>query len=385
MFYYSRSTPERIILIRGQVPSFRIPYIVLHEVQHYIQKVEGFGNGGNRYLAQIINAVGGSSTKMFLNTMTAFVNEVYEKADIIDVLSLQNHIGILSADSKTPSQVRGLVTMLQNLCTTNQILKESASDFAYTLLHIYTFAFEKKRIVTQVVEKYFDKKYIELFEEALKQSQAILLKNQSLIAKGWTPNDISILNFQTYEALMGETESRFVQNTSQVDAELRDYFALYSSETIDPYKITVINESEISEAPENIKAAIETHDGSYIIHLRSQYSNTINLLHEVGHIIYDILVDVGIVNPLDPKIEREANMNGYTQSEEYICDSFVDYVQRKNFEAALTEDMNEERKITNYNTFDKYFDSILLYNPNPIDAVGIKRRTEFVKMILKSL
>lgn len=384
-YYYSRAAPERIVLVRGNVPIYRIPYIVLHEVQHYIQRVEGFGNGGNRHLAEIINAVGGSSTKMFLNTMTAFVNEVYEKADIIDVLSLQNHIGIISADSKTPSQVSNLVKLLQNFCTTNVILKESASDFAYTLLHIYTFLSDKKRIVTQIVEKYFQKEYIDLFEEALKQSQAILLKNQSLIAKGWTPNDISILNFQTYEALMGETESRFVQNTSKIDAELRDYFALYSAETIDPYKITVINESEISEAPQNIKAAIETDDGSYIIHLTSQYSNTVNILHEVGHIIYDILVDVGIVNPLDPKIEQEAIINGYMQSEEYICDSFVDYVQRKNFEAGLTEDMNEERKITNYNTFDKYFDSILLFNPNPIDAVGIKRRTEFVKMILKSL
>lgn len=384
-YYYSRSTPERIVLMRGRQPMISIPYIILHEVQHYIQKIEGFGNGGNLYLADVINAVGGSSTKQFLNTMEAFVDEVYKKADVIDVISLANYIGLLSSDSRTPSQVTNLVLKLQTFCTTNVFLKESASDFAYTLLNIYTFAFEKKRIVTQTVEKYFDKKYIELFEDTLKQSAAVLQKNQSLIAKGWTSRDIYMLNFQTYQALMGETESRFVQNTSKVDAELRDYFALYSSETIDPYKVTVINEAEISETPQKIKAAIESVDGYYIIHLPDEYSNTINILHEVGHIIYDILVDDGIVNPLDPNIEQEAKSNGYNQSEEYICDSFVDYVHRKNFEAGLTEDLNEERKITNYNTFDKYFDGILLYNPNPIDAVGIKRRTEFVKMILKSL
>lgn len=384
-YYYSRSTPERIVIMRGRQPIITIPYIILHEVQHYIQKVEGFGNGGNLYLADVINAVGGNSTRQFLNTMNAFVDEVYNKADSIDVLSLENYLGIISSDSRTPSQVSNLVGKLQTFCTTNAILKESASEFAYTLLNIYTFAFEKKRIVTQVIEKYFDKKYIDLFEETLKQSEAVLLKNQSLIAKGWTPRDIYMLNFQTYQALMGETESRFVQNTSRVDAELRDYFALYSSETIDPYKITVINEAEISEIPQKIKAAIETVDGYYIIHLPDEYSNTINILHEVGHIIYDILVDESIVNPLDPFILKEANNNGYKESEEYICDSFVDYVQRKNFEVGLTEDMNEDRKITNYNTFDEYFESILLYNAVPPNEVAIKRRLEFINMILKSL
>ena len=78
--------------------------------------------------------------------------------------------------------------------------------------------------------------------------------------------------------------------------------------------------------------------------------------------MYDILVDVEIINPLDPNIEKEAKDNGYEQSEEYICDSFVDYVQRKNFDVGLTEDMDENRKVTNFKTFDEYFESILLYN-----------------------
>jgi len=117
--------------------------------------------------------------------------------------------------------------------------------------------------------------------------------------------------------------------------------------------------------------------------LPSEYSNTINILHEVGHIIYDILVDEEIVNPLDPYIEKEAIKEGYESSEEYICDSFVDYIQRKKFDVGLVEDMDENRKVTNYDKFDEYFETILLYNSIPLNEVGIKKRLNFLNIVEK--
>lgn len=383
-YYYSKSIPERIVLMRGREDMTRIIFILLHEVQHYIQKVEGFGNGGNLYLADVINAVGGESTKQFINTMNAFVDLVYEKSESVDVETLKNYIRLMN-HSETPKEVANLVSKLEDLCQSNTSLREGASEFGYILLNIYTFTFKNKSVVTSIVEKFFDKKYIKVFEQSLKQSEAVLLKNQGLIAKGWTSRDIYMLNFQTYQALLGETESRFVQSTAYVDAELRDYFGLYTSEIIDPYKITVINENQFATTPQNIQAAIEQVDGYYIIHLKDEYSNTINILHEVGHIMYDILVDVEIINPLDPNIEKEAKANGYEQSEEYICDSFVDYVQRKNFDVGMTEDMDENRKVTNFKTFDEYFESILLYNSITPNEVMMKKRLNFVNSILKSL
>jgi hypothetical protein len=381
-YYYTNKSPERIVLMRGSVDMTSLRYIVLHEVQHYIQKVEGFGNGGNLYLADIINAVGGESTRAFLNTMDAFVEEVFEKSSTIDIGRLRNYFGPVSLP-KQPKEVVSLVNKLLDMCTDNTTLRENAAEFSYILLNIYTFTFQNKAVITSIVSTFFDKKYIKLFEDTLKQSQAVLLKNQGLINKGWTPRDIYMLNFQTYQSLLGEAESRFVQNTANVDEELRDYFSLYSSETLETYKITVINENNLIQNQKVIKAAIEQANGYYIIHLPSEYSNTINILHEVGHIIYDILVDEQIVNPLDPFIESQAKKDGYETSEEYICDSFVDYIQRKKFDVGLVEDMDENRKVTNYDKFDEYFDTILLYNSIPLNEVGLKKRLNFINILTK--
>lgn len=383
-YYYSKSIPERIVLMRGRVDMVELPYIVLHEIQHYIQKVEGFGNGGNLYLADLINSVGGENTKQFINTLNSFIDLVYEKSNSLDVDLLRRDISSIITN-ETPKGAENLILKLQDVCQSNTSLKEGSADFAYILLNLYTFEFKNKNAVKSIIEKFFDKKYIIVFEDTLKQSEAILLKNQSLIAKGWNTRDIRMLNFQTYLSLLGETESRFVQSTTKISEELRDYFALYSSETIDPYKVTVINENDFSNSPKTIKAAIESVNGYYIIHLPDEYSNSINILHEVGHIMYDILVDLEIVNPLDPFIEKEAKSYGYEQFEEYICDSFVDYVQRKNFDVGLTEDMNEDRTIKNYTLFDDYFESILLNNSTPINEISMKKRLNFVNAILKSL
>ena len=381
-YNYSNKSPERILLMRGTVDLVSLQYIVLHEVQHYIQKVEGFANGGNLYLADIINAVGGESTRAFLNTMSAFVEEVFVKSSTIDVIRLRRDI-LSVAILNSPKEVFSFVNKLSDMCTDNTTLRENATEFSYILLNFYTFTFQNKASITNIVSTFFDKKYIKLFEDTLKQSQAVLLKNQGLINKGWTPRDIYMLNFQTYQSLLGEAESRFVQNTVNVKEELRDYFSLYTSETLETYKITVINENNLMQNQKVIKAAIEQANGYYIIHLPSEYSNTINILHEVGHIIYDILVDDEIVNPLDPYIEKEAIKEGYENSEEYICDSFVDYIQRKKFDVGLVEDMDENRKVTNYDKFDEYFETILLYNSIPLNEVGIKKRLNFLNIVEK--
>jgi len=383
-YYYSKAAPERIVLMRGQLEAQRLMYVVLHEIQHYVQKVEGFGNGGNLYLADLINSVGGGSTREFINTMGSFVKEVESKALDIDMAKLRNYLNLL-IHRETPNQVKSLVLKCVELAQSNIILKEGHADFAYTLLNIYTFTFKNKAALTKLIEIFFDKKYITLFEDTLKQSKLVLEKNQNLVNKGWTPRDIYMLNFQTYQSLMGEAESRFVQNTKYVDENLRDYFALYSAETIEPQKITVLNESGISEPAKNIKAAIEQANGHYIIHLPREYSNSVNIIHEVGHILYDIMVDLEIVNPIDPTIEQEAKAEGYESSEEYICDSFVDYIHRKKIDEGLTEDLDEFHKITNYNTFDEYFESILLGNSMPVNFVGFKRRITFIENILKGI
>ena len=92
-----------------------------------------------------------------------------------------------------------------------------------------------------------------------------------------------------------------------------------------------------------------------IIHLPDEYSNSINILHELGHIVFDILVETKDILNEQSKYEDEVNKAGYESFEEYLCDSFVDFIQRMKVDEGLTEDLNEERKVTNYDSFDYYF------------------------------
>ena len=78
---------------------------------------------------------------------------------------------------------------------------------------------------------------------------------------------------------------------------------------------------------------------------------------------------------------ENALSNGYESVEEYFCDSFVDYIQRKNIDPELTKDM-EAREITNYDEFDSLFES-MLYSETVVDEKGIIKRLNFVMKILE--
>ena len=60
----------------------------------------------------------------------------------------------------------------------------------------------------------------------------------------------------------------------------------------------------------------------------------------------------------ESKYEDEFKSVGYDSFEEYLCDSFVDFIHRMKIEEGLTEDLDDERKIKNYKSFDYYFKSI---------------------------
>lgn len=385
-YYYTSSFPESLILMRGTIHPDKLIFVALHEVQHYIQRIEGFGNGGNLYLANIINTVGGENAREFIMSINSFVKYIQENVPNFSDERLENIERRIQAmiEGETNDKVIDSLEKLISYVQSRELFEQYYSEFAYLLLNIYTFA-QRKNLIRHLIQDQFDVKYIDLFESALKSSQLVLNRNRDLISKGWTQRDIWMLNFQTYEALVGETESRFVQNTNRMEEELGDYFGLYTSEVIDTKNVNVITESFLSEQPKNIAAAIEQANGYYIIHLPDEYSNSVNILHELGHIIYDILIDSQILNALDPEVESLAKSNNYTSSEEFICDSFVDYIHRKNIEEGLTEDLNESRSITNFDRFDMFFESILLNNQITIDFKGLEARLKFVKNILENL
>lgn len=379
-FYYSKNTPQHIALLSKSVHSPKIPYIALHEIQHFIQNYEGFSNGGNTYLANIISSSGGENTRIFLNSINSLIKKVNEVNKEIDLSVLIYDLNVLLIGELDMSFI-GVIGVLLDYAKDRDILVNASDTFSFMLLQSYSLTKNNKGSIKRFISKHYGDKYIMVFDENLKKAEEILQKNQSLIAKGWKPNDIHMLNFQTYEAILGEVESRFVQNTANIEKELSGYFAYYSSESILPENITVLAEIPPLDAPKVIKAAIEYANGHYIIHLPDEYSNSINILHELGHIVFDILVEKYNILNEESKYEQQVKDANYDSFEEYVCDSFVDFIHRMNIEEGLTEDLNDERKITNFKSFDYYFKSILLKNEYVVDEKSLTQMLTYINYI----
>ena len=148
---------------------------------------------------------------------------------------------------------------------------------------------------------------------------------------------------------------------------------------INLYAVAEADAIALADEGKKVAAGIETLDEKYIIHLPDEYSNSVPLLHETGHIIFDMVVEQVYANP---DSITSALSNNYENVEEYFCDSFVDYIQRKKIDPSLTEDLDSEREVTNYTEFDGIFESVL-YSTTAVDEAGILKRLNFVMKILE--
>ena len=110
-------------------------------------------------------------------------------------------------------------------------------------------------------------------------------------------------------------EARYSQQGTKIPKQLQDYFALYTSEAPDKNKIAVINNTIFDEFKS--EAGIETtSEQKYIIHLPNTSFNSINLLHETGHILYDF---ENLYVNADSKALESMIEAGYENLQEYFC------------------------------------------------------------------
>jgi hypothetical protein len=176
--------------------------------------------------------------------------------------------------------------------------------------------------------------------------------------------------------LIGEVEARFTQQTTRIPASLQNYFDLYTSETINTTRVGVINNSIVADGGINYVAALETTtDNKYIIHLPDEFSNSVNLLHETGHILYDLLKDEVYAQGLK---DSDVNID-----EEFFCSCFVDYIHRKNVDPMLTIDLDNTREKLDLTDYDSIFENALYKQEFKIDERGIILRLDFVMKILE--
>jgi hypothetical protein len=402
-FYFSPETPFSLVLIAGKQANYneeKIKYTALHEIQHYIQTIEGFGSGGNTELANLVSSVGGSAVKTFFNSLSAFQKKFSEIASLIPIQDFHNLVKQLEKNFEVKNNYKIRVKIRQNdiprfinvsdyyksmLLQFQRLTKDSISvsqnaySIGYFILTMYAMIEETNEFIEKFVVTNIGKEYMDFFKQALVQNKKTVERDLEFSKKGWSEKDLYILNFQIYESLVGEVESRFTQQTTKIPKELKNYFEFYTSETIDSSKVNVISNSIFTDEGKNVIAGIETNNGKYIIHLPDKYSNSVFLLHETGHILFDFASEEVYANP---NSIASAEANNYQNVEEYFCDSFVDYIQRKRIDPALTADLEEDRTITNYTEFDEIFEK-MLFSVNTVDESGILKRLNFVMKILE--
>lgn len=393
-FYFNPTDPNALVIVTGKAQAHtpeKIKFVALHEMQHYIQEVEGFGNGGNQNLAALVDAVGGSSIRSFYISLSNFQKRFSDVASIIPFQEYQNLLVNLTKREYKDYKIRyqnrfinvsAYVSMIyknfEKLISEPKEINNNATDISYYILTIYSMVEETNPDIERFVQDFVGKDYLELFKQALHQNRKAVERETNLSQKGWSAQDLYILNFQTYESLIGEVEARFTQQTSKIPKQLKDYFEFYTSETINPSKVAVISNSILYDE-KDVEAGLETYDdGKYIIHLQDQLSNTINILHETGHILFDFVPEV----LADGEATEKAIYADFNSVEEYFCACFVDYVHRKNIDPMLTKDLNGQRNIINFDTFDSIFEE-MLYGKSEIDEAGLIKRLEFVSKIMQ--
>lgn len=391
-FYFSDSGVNSLVLAAGRKSPYntieQIKYVALHEIQHYVQRVEDFGTGGNDNIAKLIDVVGGASVRDYIISLDAFISKFRSVASLIDISEYQKLVSNLSNVKHTEYEMRhnsnmvtatkviySIVSSLEDLTKTVNKINNGASSIGYYLVTLYALIPETNELIDTFITKHLGADYINIFKISLAQNKKALEKEGQMIKKGWTARDLYMLNFQVYESLMGEVESRFTQNTTRMPRDLRNYFQLYSSESVDVGKINVVNNSIFFENSK-AEAAIETKDGKYTIHYSNQLSNSINILHETAHMLYDFEKETVESDIQAFKLALQADKT----LEEYFCASFVDYIHRKNIDPMLTADL--ERTILNYNHFDSLFDS-MLFSEMKVDEKGLIERLSFMNKLLE--
>jgi hypothetical protein len=345
-------TPVGFLVIFGNEQEFDLLTVLLHETQHAIQGIEGYSQGGTLQLANMIMTIGGEGVKKFVY-LKKNMEEKYALGAVAN--------GMYSYDKYS----RFIKLFSDDKTDENSYYKNPKVSFqnilnAYLNLS-YISSSERDRLrkaVTDYLGNYFVPAMQEIDALLNKASnKKSVLKNQ-----GYSGQEIESLFFSAYETLVGEIESRDVQHTSKLEAEVKGYALPLTSERIDESitPITAIYKGMIEELPESVMGGLESvGDGKYIIHLFGDINPT-PVLHELAHIIYYMFDHLNPGKIIQENIlpEKIAEAGGVREA---FCDLFLSYLIRQDFISQRTKRFlsEGERKLHEYPIMDVVFDMIL--------------------------
>jgi hypothetical protein len=350
-FYYSPKPKH--LMIFGNPNEIEIKEVFIHEIQHAIQRIENFGTGGSYFTAKLITSIGGENIKSFL-FKKQFVYKMF--ASYVEKDYLAFYYEMSRTRTLEHTEFVGL-----NITTAYDI-KENVKNIFDILFHL--FIFENKDGLISAIMPFDVQVHLKEIKDIYRSSSLAISK---LSSQGYSDAEISRIVHSVYENLSGEIESRYVQQISNIDDDLLEYFTPLTSESINKDDVSVMFGDIITE--ENIstqsKGAIELNRvGQYTIHLFESNSPQI-IIHEIGHFVYDIIenshfaegyIESKIVSSISGvNIQENPNIIG-----EIFVDLFLSYLVSLNLSEDFNYELSNNLKYNQYEIFKIEFDEIFM-------------------------
>lgn len=310
---YFFNPTDKFILICGDPKQDNIRSILLHEIQHAIQDIEGFGSGGNLHFAKIVSSIGGDGLREFLGALKNGKDRFEVQWNKDGRYSYENFKGFFGGNAMTESEY----------------YEDSTNTFYF---------FVQKGTTPQVSSFLSDaiiESNIDTIREISKKSQTAVAK---LKAQGYSDKQISGILFSNYELLLGELESRNVQELENFDEYEAGYFMPLSTEGYDEARIVVHTNSygEVITMPASTKAAVERTMGKYIFHLK-QGNDIKPFLHELAHLVYDIVDPYFVDKIINETIDLDMLKKYNYSREEIFCDLVLCYFASLDIDELFTK------------------------------------------------
>lgn len=375
-FYFSASSKGGYILIYGNNQWGNIKSILLHEIQHAVQNVEGFATGGNQYLAQFVSSLGAESVRKIFSCIKLLEKTFIEK---FNNEQKRNELLAVLKDyvAKTEQGVALRNKLIEDVSNPN-VFSDNKKVINFYLVSLIGADDDvsNNEIVDYLADSFSERQsfFYDMIQNVVDGQDAAKRYRNILVQKGLSSEDIANVSFVNYQRLYGEIESRSVQHSRTLDGDLRNYFTMTSWEREPEEMVTVIDDRVEILDVKNIKAAVETKDDKYVLHFERSM-DCIPYLHELGHIVHDALRKLGHEETIDAEYEKTLQ---FENVDEFFVAKFLTYLRERIKDDDLQKDFQYKVSSASNETINKILDDFFID-----DEVGIRLRflQELLKMI----
>lgn len=325
--------------------------ILLHELQHKIQSIEGYAKGGNQFVASFVSAVGGKDVRKIFSSINYITRKITDRSNEEGVyLELKSCF-----EEQVPQNETNKILLyeIRNLLETYEIFKNNVSILVFnTIFYLSDNNDFSSNTLTPFLANIVGDTFYDLYgeiQESYNQTKQVVNK---LKGEGYGDSDIKRILHSNYQNLYGELESRSVQVSRFVTSEFKNYFYLTEWERSPLKNIVVIDGQEKIIDVKEIKAAVEDIKGKYILHFKKS-STSIPFIHELGHIVYDAMIKCGYSEIIS---KNYVGHYEFRDEEEYFVSRFIGYLNNIFQDQNLMEDCFFDTQISSEDSMNLIFE-----------------------------